>query len=289
LGRHGSADDGREPGAVAWGGTPVPPLSDVASAKSEPRPRLTLPGREPTMGRRGCVAFGADIPALQRPPPRPRDAEPKRVGGASFPACARATLRGVDSPGRRDACGPSTAAPGGARQAARHRRHFRADSIPRLALRGREPTMGRRGCVASGADIPALHTAARALLLPTPPPPPRQELPLPAAHSPYGVEGDTPRMASRDATTQYLEEETTTRRRGRGRVGLTWRSVSLGLVLSGVLCALTPYNDYVLGNTYIAGNHFPMGAVFVLLCSPFSTCSSTGGAAGRCWTRARSR
>jgi hypothetical protein len=47
--------------------------------------------------------------------------------------------------------------------------------------------------------------------------------------------------------------------------GITWRSVALGLVLAGGLAALTPYNDYVIGNTYIAGNHFPMGAVAVLL------------------------
>ncbi len=47
--------------------------------------------------------------------------------------------------------------------------------------------------------------------------------------------------------------------------GITWRSVPLGLVLAGGLCALTPYNDYVVGNTYIAGNHFPVGAVAVLL------------------------
>jgi len=47
--------------------------------------------------------------------------------------------------------------------------------------------------------------------------------------------------------------------------GLTWRSLLLGFTLAGALNALTPYNDYVLGNTYIAGNHFPMGAVFVLL------------------------
>jgi len=47
--------------------------------------------------------------------------------------------------------------------------------------------------------------------------------------------------------------------------GITWRSVLLGFVLAGGLCALTPYNDYVVGNTYIAGNHFPVGATAVLL------------------------
>jgi len=46
---------------------------------------------------------------------------------------------------------------------------------------------------------------------------------------------------------------------------ITARSVLLGLLLAGGLVALTPYNDYVVGNTYIAGNHFPVGAVFLLL------------------------
>ena len=47
--------------------------------------------------------------------------------------------------------------------------------------------------------------------------------------------------------------------------GITWRSVSLGLLLAAALCVVTPYNDYVVGNTYIAGNHFPLGGVAVLL------------------------
>ena len=51
----------------------------------------------------------------------------------------------------------------------------------------------------------------------------------------------------------------------RGEGGITWRSFLLGLVLAGALNVLTPYNDYVVGNTYIAGNHFPIGAVFALL------------------------
>lgn len=52
---------------------------------------------------------------------------------------------------------------------------------------------------------------------------------------------------------------------GKGGGGITWRSVSLGLLLAAALVAITPYNDYVVGNTYIAGNHFPMGGVAVLL------------------------
>jgi hypothetical protein len=47
--------------------------------------------------------------------------------------------------------------------------------------------------------------------------------------------------------------------------GITARSVLLGLILAGALAVITPYNDYVIGNTYIAGNHFPIGAVAVLL------------------------
>jgi len=52
---------------------------------------------------------------------------------------------------------------------------------------------------------------------------------------------------------------------GGGGRGITWRSIPLGFLLAGALCAATPYNDYVVGNTYIAGNHFPVGAVTVLL------------------------
>ena len=47
--------------------------------------------------------------------------------------------------------------------------------------------------------------------------------------------------------------------------GITRRSVLLGLCLAGLLCAVTPYNDYVVENTFMAGNHFPVGAVAVLL------------------------
>src|SRR5574340_1584357 len=51
----------------------------------------------------------------------------------------------------------------------------------------------------------------------------------------------------------------------KGARGITPRSVLLGLLLAGVLSAITPYNDYVIGNTYIGGNHFPIGAIAVLL------------------------
>ncbi len=49
------------------------------------------------------------------------------------------------------------------------------------------------------------------------------------------------------------------------RSGITWRSVVLGLALAGVLCAVEPYNDWVLANTFLAGNHFPIGPVAALL------------------------
>ena len=48
------------------------------------------------------------------------------------------------------------------------------------------------------------------------------------------------------------------------------RSVSLraglfGLVCVLLLCGLTPYNDNKIGATFIAGNHFPIGALLVLV------------------------
>jgi len=52
---------------------------------------------------------------------------------------------------------------------------------------------------------------------------------------------------------------------GRYGQGITWRSVIVGLALATALCAITPYNDYVVSNTYIAGSHFPLGGVAVLL------------------------
>lgn len=52
---------------------------------------------------------------------------------------------------------------------------------------------------------------------------------------------------------------------GKTLVGVTFRSVAIGVICVVVLTWITPYNDYYVGGTYIAGNHFPIGACFVLL------------------------
>jgi hypothetical protein len=45
---------------------------------------------------------------------------------------------------------------------------------------------------------------------------------------------------------------------------VTLRAVLLGLLFALALAAITPTNDFALGNTFIAGNHFPLGAFIVL-------------------------
>lgn len=45
---------------------------------------------------------------------------------------------------------------------------------------------------------------------------------------------------------------------------VTARAVGLGLICAACLCAITPYNDYKVGATFLAGNQFPLGAFFVL-------------------------
>lgn len=45
---------------------------------------------------------------------------------------------------------------------------------------------------------------------------------------------------------------------------VTRRAVALGLVAGALLCAVTPYNDNKIGATNLAGNQFPVGALFVL-------------------------
>jgi len=71
-----------------------------------------------------------------------------------------------------------------------------------------------------------------------------------------------PDLTRAETPAAHAPTRSTDDRRARG---ITWRSVLLGFLLAGGLACLTPYNDYVVGNTYIAGNHFPIGAVAVLL------------------------
>jgi len=46
---------------------------------------------------------------------------------------------------------------------------------------------------------------------------------------------------------------------------MTWRAFFIGLVGVIGLCLLTPYNDFAVGNTYLTGNHFPVGVIFFVL------------------------
>src|SRR5690242_21936243 len=45
---------------------------------------------------------------------------------------------------------------------------------------------------------------------------------------------------------------------------ITRRSVFIGLAGVILICALTPYNDYALNNTFLIGNNLPLGVVMVL-------------------------
>jgi hypothetical protein len=51
---------------------------------------------------------------------------------------------------------------------------------------------------------------------------------------------------------------------------ITWRSVCIGLAGVVFICALTPYNDYALNNTFLVGNNLPLGAV--MLAFLFAVC-----------------
>lgn len=42
------------------------------------------------------------------------------------------------------------------------------------------------------------------------------------------------------------------------------RSVALGLAGTALICAVTPYNDYALNNTFLVGNNLPLGVVVLL-------------------------
>ena len=44
---------------------------------------------------------------------------------------------------------------------------------------------------------------------------------------------------------------------------VTPRAVVIGVLYVVFLAALTPYNDYYIRNTFLAGNHFPIGSFFL--------------------------
>ena len=47
--------------------------------------------------------------------------------------------------------------------------------------------------------------------------------------------------------------------------GITARSVLIGMVGVICQCLATPYNDFHVGGTYLAGNHLPIAIVFFML------------------------
>lgn len=57
---------------------------------------------------------------------------------------------------------------------------------------------------------------------------------------------------------------------------VNWRSLLIGLACVTFICGLTPYNDYVLNNTFLVGNFLPVGlllfflALIVLVNAPLS-------------------
>lgn len=49
------------------------------------------------------------------------------------------------------------------------------------------------------------------------------------------------------------------------RPKIRFSAILVGLLLVGTMCAITPYNNYFLENSRIAGNHLPVGSIFGLL------------------------
>ena len=45
---------------------------------------------------------------------------------------------------------------------------------------------------------------------------------------------------------------------------MSWRAFAIGILGVVGLCLLTPVNDYAFGNTFLTGNHFPVGPFFFL-------------------------
>ncbi len=46
---------------------------------------------------------------------------------------------------------------------------------------------------------------------------------------------------------------------------VSWRSISVGLLGVFLICAFTPYNDFVMGNTYLVGNFMPIGLLLFFM------------------------
>ena len=45
----------------------------------------------------------------------------------------------------------------------------------------------------------------------------------------------------------------------------TLRSIIIGLLLVILFCAVIPYNDFYIEGTFLAGNHFPIGAMLLFI------------------------
>jgi hypothetical protein len=50
----------------------------------------------------------------------------------------------------------------------------------------------------------------------------------------------------------------------RARAAVNWRSVSLGLLWTVLICGLTYYNDNAMNNTYLVGNNLPLGVIMLV-------------------------
>lgn len=72
-------------------------------------------------------------------------------------------------------------------------------------------------------------------------------------------------VAAPPRTAPRVRTEAETRLAAPGARAVTLRAVLIGLVLVIFFCAVTPYNDFKIAATYIAGTQFPIGALFVLL------------------------
>src|SRR5688572_78858 len=61
-----------------------------------------------------------------------------------------------------------------------------------------------------------------------------------------------------------LEKEAAERAAATTPRAVSARAVLIGLVFAVFFCAITPYNDFKIAATYIAGTQFPIGAIFVV-------------------------